>query len=329
MSSSRTVYTAHDPSDLVNVLPAAFGFVPQESLCVIATSGPRHRMGFRMRLDLDERVPPEEVVRIVCHHLTRQRAEGAMIIAVSARPEVAERYVWAVERGLGTVKPVVSVWATDERYWTTFDGCDPDGYPYERTLQHLAVVQAVAEGQEILGSRDELRTRIAPIAGERRRWFESAADEHNTQISALLMRSAPGEVVGLARHDVGGLLDRAEEGEVLTDGEVLRVSTWTALIPVRDDFIGRIDVANAPASRALWERASRITVPALRPAALCLAGLAAHRCGEGAAAVVAAEAAVRETPDYSLGVLLLQILEAGISPDELSSVWRGEHRHAV
>lgn len=329
MTSQRPIFTAHDPSDLINVLPAAFGFVPQESLCAIATTGPRHRMGFRMRLDLDERLPVDEVARTVHHHLTRQKAQGAMIVAVSQRPEVAERYVRAVEDGLGEITPVVSVWGTDDRYWTTSPDADPDGHPYERSLHHVAVVQAVAEGQEILGSRDELRARIAPEEGERRRWLEIAADEQAEQVGAILVNAPDHDLsVDVARRDVGRLLDRVRAGDSLTDGQVLRLAVWTISIGVRDDFIAQVDRESADHMRALWQRAARIVPWSLRAPVLCLAGFAAHRCGDGAQALICAETAVREDPRYSLATLLLQILEAGISPDEVSAVWRGAHRQA-
>ncbi|KQY59457.1 hypothetical protein ASD11_07800 [Aeromicrobium sp. Root495] len=329
MTSQRPVYTAHDPSDLVNVLPAAFGFVPQESLCAIATRGPRHRMGFRMRLDLDDRIPPEEVARLVHLHLSRQGAEGAMIIAVSQRPEMAEQYVWAAERGLGSIKPVVSVWATDDRYWTTFADCEPAGHPYERSLHHVAVVQAVAEGQEILASRDELRTRIARETGQRRHWLDRAADEQAEQVGALLMGARADEPsVDVARRDVGPLLDRVRAGDALSDGEVLRLAVWTISIGVRDDLVAQVERSTSGQMRALWQRAARIVPQSLRAPVLCLAGFAAHRCGDGAQALICAETAAREEPEYSLAMLLLQIIEAGISPDEVSAVWRGEHRRA-
>lgn len=329
MTPQRPIFTAHDPSDLINVLPAAFGFVPQESLCAIATTGPRHRMGFRMRLDLDERIPPEEAGRVIHHHLVRQKAEGAMIIAVSANPELAEKYVWAAERALGRVKPVVSVWGTDDRYWTTFPECDPDGHPYERSLHHVAVVQAVAEGQEILASRDELRARIEREQGERRRWLDAAADEQAEQVGSLLMSAQDDELtVKVARRDVSLLLDRVRGGESLTDGEVLRLAVWTISIGVRDDFMAQVDRESADQMRALWQRAARIVPRSLRAPVLCLAGFSAHRCGDGAQALICAEAAAREDPHYSLATLLLQILEAGISPDEVSAVWRGDHRQA-
>src|SRR5689334_19723144 len=91
-------FIAHDIPDLLNALPTMFGFSPQESIVAIGTFGDRHRLGFSMRLDIPPPAVNPVVARTVAGHLGRQGAEGAIVLAVSERPEVAGPLVRAVER---------------------------------------------------------------------------------------------------------------------------------------------------------------------------------------------------------------------------------------
>jgi uncharacterized protein DUF4192 len=120
------VFTAHDIPDLINTLPTLFGFRPEDSIVAVATSGPRHRVGFRLRMDMPAMVDVERAAAHVVAHLAHQGAEGAMIIAVTPQTEVAARLVPAIERRLGPIRPVMGAWADGERYWTTFEDCAPE-----------------------------------------------------------------------------------------------------------------------------------------------------------------------------------------------------------
>ena len=69
MTDTPTVYTAHDVPDLINSLPTLFGFAPSESLIGIATSGPRRRFGFRLRVDIPDPHDIDELAGLVAGHL--------------------------------------------------------------------------------------------------------------------------------------------------------------------------------------------------------------------------------------------------------------------
>lgn len=82
-------FVAHDVSDLLNALPTLFGFRPSESLVAVATNGPRRRFGFRMRVDLPPQEQVDPLARLVSRHLRHQGAEGAVLVAVTERQDIA------------------------------------------------------------------------------------------------------------------------------------------------------------------------------------------------------------------------------------------------
>lgn len=323
------VFTAHGVPDLIGALPTRFGFVPEESLCVIATSGPRHRFGFSMRLDLP-RDPGDVdvVVRTVTHHLRNQGAEGAIIIAVSATPELAEPVVRATEQALGDVRPVVSAWADGTRYWTTFDDCDPLGHPYVSSDHDLAVVHAVAEGQEILGSRAELVARFAPVTGERARWLDACIDDVVLDIASTLQRRADGDSAAAGRTELLPLLERCLGGSRISDGDTLRMCVWVSSVLVRDVVWQRIRRENARPMLRVWAHVARHAPPPFEPGPLCLAAFAAYLVGDGAQALIALERALEVDPDYSMASLLLQALQGGLPPQAFDDFGERERRTA-
>ncbi|MGJ9412540.1 DUF4192 domain-containing protein [Aeromicrobium sp. CF4.19] len=317
--SSSSLFTAHDVPDLIGALPTRFGFVPEESVCVIATSGPRCRLGFSLRLDLPDAHSIVPAAEHVVGHLRRQDAEGAIIIAVSQRPELAGPAVWAVEQALGDIAPVVSAWATTTRYWTTFHDCDPEGYPYEPSPHHRAVVAAIAAGQEILPDRAALERRFQPEQSARRRWLERTVDGVALDAARqIAVADAPAVEVG--RRVLEPVLERALLGQTPTDGEVLQLAVWVTTLPVRDFVWGWINRETAHDMLALWAHVARLAPVGLAAGPLCLAALAAYLRGDGAQALIAAERARDLEPHYTLASLVIDALERGISPQEMGRV---------
>jgi hypothetical protein len=213
---------------------------------------------------------------------------------------------------------VVGAWATDTRYWTTFEDDDPDGHPYELSGHHRAIVEAVAEGQEILPDRAALEKRLSPVGGPRRLWLDRAADVVMTQVAAQVARQPDADLVELATADVGDVVDRLLLGRDVDDGEVLRVAVWTSTVLVRDHWWGQIRRDNARGQHQLWTHVARHAPAPLAPASWCLSAFAAWLSGDGASALIAAERAEAIDPGYSMASLLLQILENGLPPQSWS-----------
>ena len=87
MTDDIPVYTAHDIPDLINTLPALFGFMPEDSIVAISTYGPRQRLGFRMRMDMPATEDFGLAAGQIVTHLAkyRMRSRGQVAVAVTVR----------------------------------------------------------------------------------------------------------------------------------------------------------------------------------------------------------------------------------------------------
>jgi hypothetical protein len=314
MTQTPSVYTAHDIPDLLNTLPTLFGFRPQESLVAVSTRGPRRRFGFRLRVDLPAPEDVEELAEIVVGHLARQGAEGAIFLAVTQEQDVARDLLAAIERQLPPIALIVAVRADGERYWSDEPGFPAEGIPYETSDHHLAVVQAIAAGQQILPDRQALVDRFAAVTQPRRGWLERAADEVLRQVVPLVARTPDHELASVGMQQVQPILDRGLAGERLSDEEVTTFSVWMSSIQVRDEVWAQITAETADDMLRLLTLMSRSVVPPFEPGVLSLAAFAAWLTGDGAQALIAVERALVADRQYSMARLMLEMLEGGVSP---------------
>jgi hypothetical protein len=323
MTQTPSVYTAHDIPDLLNTLPTLFGFRPEESLVAVSTHGPRRRFGFRLRVDMPGPDDVEQLAQLVVGHLGRQGADGAILFAVTREQEVARDLLAAIERQLPPIALIVAVRADGERYWSDEPGFPSGGIAYETSDHHLAVVQAIAAGQQILPDRQALVDRFAAVSGPRRAWMERAADEVLNQVVPLVARTSDAELAAVGMHEVQPILDRALAGERLDDDDLVRFSVWVSGIAVRDEVWGQITAESADDMLQLLTLVSRSVVPPFEPAVLSLAAFAAWLTGDGAQALIAVERALHADRRYSMAGLILQLLEGGVSPSHWLAIRAG------
>jgi hypothetical protein len=314
MTQTPPVFTAHDVPDLINTLPTLFGFRPEESIVAVATHGPRRRFGFRLRMDLPEARHATEAGAVIVSHLRHQGADGAILIAVTQRQEDARCLLDAIHAELREITLVARVRADGERYWTDEPDVPEDGIAYTTSPHHLAVVEAVAAGQQILPDRQALVDRFAGPTGERRRWLEHAAGEVLDEILPVLARTRKGCLAPTGMAVVGPLLDRGISGGMLSDDEILRIAVWVSTIDVRDAVWVRITHDSADDLLRVLTLVAGSTVPPFEPAVLSLAAFAAWLTGDGAQALIATERALQADPDYSMATLMLDVLERAVPP---------------
>jgi hypothetical protein len=313
------VFKAGDLGELINALPALFGFPPENSLVTLGMEGPR--IVFGMRLDLAE--VGDEVDRtadLAVRHLEQQRAEGAITLAVGEPLDLGRRLVLAIEARLVRVRPVAGGWATDDRYWVSMAGGSPRGYAYRRSLDHPAAAQAVWEGQEIASSRAAVEATMAPLDGNRLDEVEALADRVREELmsqSGPDVKTRQGVAVHLA-NDVVPVLDELREGKAVSDDRLLRMALLVTRIKVRDAAWELITPDNAREFVRVWLHVARHVPHAWAPSAYSLAAFACWMCGDGAKSVMAAEQALRLDPDYSMAALMLELATSGLSPQ----VWR-------
>ncbi|MCW2830221.1 MAG: hypothetical protein JWP31_913 [Aeromicrobium sp.] len=325
MTQPPALYTAHDIPDLLNALPTFFGFRPTESLVGVATTGPRRRFGFRLRVDIPEPQHVDALARVVVGHLRAQGADGAVLLAVTERQDVARDLLAACERELDEIQVIVAARADGRRYWSDEPGFPLAGIPYETSDHHVSIVQAVAAGQQILPDRAALVARFAPVSGERATWLGHATRELLDQIVPVVAGAPAGTLGDVGMRELQPILDRARAGEVIDDGDLLRVSVWVSSVPVRDEVWSQITRDTAPALLDLLVRVAGAVVPPFEPAVLTLAAFAAWLSGDGAQALIAVERALAADPEYSMARLMLQMIDDGINP----AVWDGLEARGV
>lgn len=315
---SRPTATAHDIGDLINAMPTMFGFPPQDSLVGLGLDG--KRICFGMRLDLADVADVESAADYVVRHLQNQVAgsgiDGAIVVAVGQPLELGRELVRAVESRLFagrcdglplTVDPVAGGWATNDRYWISMDGGDPNGYPYRRSLAHPITLQGIAAGQEIVGSRAELEARFEPIGGVKRGWLDSTS----AHIAARRDGTSDADLAAVVLPVVHDLYATRPVG----DGRVLELAYAVTRVAVRDSAWALITPANARDMVRVWVHVARWAPVEWAPPALSLAAFAAWLTGDGACAVTAAQRALGIDPSYSMGALMLRLATSGIAPD--------------
>lgn len=316
-------FVAHDVPDLINSLPSLFGFWPAESLIAIATYGPRRRFGFCLRLDLPDGMWADEVSSTVMRHLLKNRAEGAILIALTERQDDAIEILDAIHNALddsGEVDLVVRARADGVRYWTDALGDPEQGTEYECSPHHVSIVSAVAGGQEILPDRQALVDQFRGPVGERRRWLEHGAAAVVAEVNAQVSRLATDEVGHAGLAVVEPILQRAAAGETLSDGDYLRFAVWVAHVPVRDALWSRITRDTAHELLPVLTALSRHTIAPFEPGVLSLAAFAAWLVGDGTRALIAVERALQADRCCTVALLLLGLLDNGVSP----ATWAGE-----
>lgn len=306
------MFKASDLGELINALPAMFGFPPHDSLVTLGMSGPR--VVFGMRLDLADCTDVERTADLAVGHLERQDVEGAIVLAIGEPLDLGRQLVLAVEAGLIRVRPVAGGWATDDRFWISMRGGHPGGYPYRRTLDHPAAVQAVWEGQEIAASRVDVEASMAPVGGAERARIEAAADAAAHYFGEQLLKPDASDLAVLVADHVLPVLDDLRAGEPVPDEQIHRLAYLMTVISIRDEAWGLITSESAREFVRVWLHVARHAPHAWAPAGYSLAAFASWMCGDGAKSVMAAEHALRLDPHYSMAALMLELATSGLSP---------------
>lgn len=322
MTSSQrrplSIYTAHGIDDLFNALPTLFGFRPENSLIAIATSGPRRRFGFRLRMDMPAVADVEEAAERVVEYLHTHRAEGAVVLALTSHQGIARDLNAAIEGSLGEIEPVIIARSDGASYWVDVPGFPVEGVPYETSDHHVSVVQAIAAGQEILPNRGALEQRFAAVTGARRNDMQRACED---VLSGLVWGA--NESLGSdfpAMGAVEPVVDLIERGIPLDDNQVALLCVTFASAEVLDAVWERI----RPDTVQVWLRAlihaCQLVVPPYESAVLALTSFAAWGSGDGTQALIAAERALGSDPEHPLAAVMMSIVHAGLSPE----IWRDQ-----
>ena len=182
----------------------------------------------------------------------------------------------------------------DGRYFTYTGNGPAEGTPFT-TVQH--------EG--VLARREDLAAQLAsaPAADTEamaRTVAQTAADGPDRQS----MLAAVADAIGRYR-DGGRLAGPDEAARLLVALRYLRF---------RDDAWARMDPEHKAEHRRLWTDLTRLAPAGYRAAPASLLAFVAWQSGDGALANVALDRALDDSPDYSMGHLLRQVITAGAPP---------------
>lgn len=314
MTDTRSTYTAQCLPDLLDLLPALFGFSPKESFIAIATHGESRRFGFRLRMDL----PPLEHVGTaaaqIAAYLRRQEPDGAVLIAVTNRGSEADALVAAVKSELTDI-PVQDAVRTDgEQYWAYGSAGPGIGKPYVSRCSP-AVVGAVVGGMQILPDREALVARFAAVSGARKVAMAAATDKVLGVTLGELSETPLADLCALGLARIRPIIESHETGKTPTDVELATLATWVSSVQVRDHVWARMSRETAETTLALWTAVAQSVVEPFEAPVLCLTAFSAWLVGDGTQALIAIERALKAEPGYSMAKLILQTLDSGMSPE--------------
>ncbi|MFV2102239.1 DUF4192 domain-containing protein [Micromonospora sp. LOL_024] len=312
--------TVRSPADLIAAVPYLLGFHPADSVVVVAMSGPR--IVFVARGDLPGEADPYEPGQHIAAVTARQGAESATVIGYGPAAQVTPA-VDAVRAALAAVGLTVldALRVTDGRWWSYVcaqpECCPPAGTPYDPQASTLPAA-AVFAGQVALPDRAALAAQVSPVSSATMR---EATERAERRIADLLASAPPTDLLGgraLRAAGVSAMRDlrrKHRDGERLTDDELAWLCLLLTHLPVRDQAWERTDGRDE--DLAFWAEALRRADPALTAAPGALLAFAAWRAGQGALAAVALERVLAEHPEYSLALLLDDLLRQGVSPSRL------------
>lgn len=303
-----STYTASTVVDVVEAIPTLFGFAVTESFVAIVTNGPRSRFGFRMRLDLPEVEEAAEAGELIARHLNRNAGDGVVLIAFSARYGAADALMADVVGRLVGATIVAAVRADDANVWQY----DADGRPdYGASVLarpkgvSAAVVQAVAAGQQMWSSREELAA-----------MFEPAPVLKGISEAAAAVESDAAALERLAL-DATALLEEA--GEVLDLDDARLLATAAQVVVVRDAIWATITRETAEKDAEIWRIVATMTAGPAAAGPYALAAFGYWLAGDGGRANMAVDQALSADADHSMASLVCMVLTGGINPDS----WTG------
>ena len=301
-------------AELLAAVPHLLGFTPEDSMVVIGTTPPHARVKLAMRYDLPDPPDPDDAADIAAHAAAIFREQGIItIVAVGYGPA---RLVTPIADALHTtlgLPPRNMLRVEGGRYWSCGES-PPEGTPFDVAAELVDVEDTP------LADRAELAARVAPLGGITRESMRQAtrqAEQHTAQLLAKFAdRGAARHMIaaeGLA--EVGAMIARYQDGGgFTTDDEIARITMALRDLRVRDDAWARMDPAFMAEDVKLWTDVVRRAQPGYVAAPASLLAFVAWQSGNGALANVALDRALADDPQYSMALLLRQIITAGAPP---------------
>ncbi len=336
----RPVARLQRPGELVAVVPMLCGFVPSESVVVLALHGPRCRVGLTMRVDLPD--PPGEasLIEEVLERLARDGAGGALVVVYTAgrAPDgqlPRSGLVSLLTDGCRRTGRVLhdALLVRDGRWWSYVcadESCCPaDGTVLEvksSTAVGLVAAEQVLDGRVVLPSRADLAASLAPPVGHDPAAAAAAVEQAE---QARLRQVAAGGRAVTGQTDLlrwrEAVRSHPAAGDAVRFGAALVASLTDVL--VRDEVLTWALEDDGDLLSLLLSLARSCGPPADAPVCTVLAWVA-HVRGDGALANVALDRALSSDPSTTMAQLGRQALDAQVSPARVRELLR-ECRRAL
>jgi uncharacterized protein DUF4192 len=336
------------PEEAVSAVPYMLGFHPEDSLVVLGYGGPYGACA--LRIDLPRSAgEAEEVAGHAAGMLTANEFPAALLVGYGPHDQVAPVLMTvraAMDERDIDVREMLRV--EQDRWWsyacTDPECCPADGAAFDIRATVVAA-QATVAGQVVLADRAELTGTVAPLGGPARgslRWATRRAEsrlrawgaagagatgppdrrvEEGLPLVRRLLRRVAGPRGGelTARPgdlpaDLPGDLHGDVFGDLLGDDEVAWLGLLLTHVRVRDEAWVRIDAEEPDVHVELWRYVTRRVEERYVPAPACLLAYAAFMAGDGGLANVALDRALEVDPDYSMALLLRDLIRLGVPP---------------
>jgi hypothetical protein len=318
------------PDTVLAVIPGLLGFHPSRSLVVVGAGPPRGRIQVAFRYDLPE--PPDvgAAAKIAAHAaaiLARHQLTLAIAVGYGPGPmvtPVVDALVRELRRADITLHDTLRV--ENGRYWSYACQdprcCPAEGVPFDLTA-HPAAAAMSAAGNKALRDRAALAATIAPLGGLAAESMRQATRRAERHAAGLIREgAASGGPSGAAERvtaeglrAVGEAIAVYRRGDRITGDDRL---AWLAVslsdVRVRDDAWARMVPEHVQAHLRLWTDLVRRALSRYVPAPASLLAFTAWQAGNGALANVAAQRALAADPEYSMALLILEAIGAGIPP---------------
>jgi Domain of unknown function (DUF4192) len=316
-------------ASLLAVVPYLLGFEPASSMVIIGTHPGTRQVMLTLRYDLPDPPEPRDAADIAAHAtgiLTGQHASSAF--AVGYGPA---RLVTPVAGALRAAAPAAGLEMPEilrvqgKRYWSSPGagyGDLAEGTPFS-TASHLAAARLTAEGARVLAGRDELAAGVAALGGKEGESMDRATRRAEQHAALLITPAADSGQKAPSRRRLAdaGLGAVAQvigryrrSGRPVTGQEAAWLTVVLRDLRVRDDAWARMDPAHQAAHQRLWTDLTRRARPGYVPAPASLLAFIAWQSGNGALANVALDRALADDPQYSMALLLRQVITSGAPP---------------
>jgi len=324
------------PGEIAALVPVLCGFVPHESLVVVSLRGARKQVGLTMRFDLDwARDSGTRAVEEVAGRLALDGAERAVLVVLSdiapdetggrdGRPAwtglVDELMVACEARGTTVAEALL---VRQGRWWSFLchgQACCPaEGTPVEvepTPALRLLASEQVLEGRAVLASRAELARSLAPPV----LLAAAAAEQHLEQAVLAWVERHRQEDPEVLRADGVALAGRLLAGS-LTPGGVSATEAAQLAVSLHDvrlrDEIATWALTDPGPLLAMLLQVARQVVPPEDTQVCALLGWVAYAKGDGALTNVALDRALASDADCALALLLREMLDRQIAPQEV------------